>query len=67
MNKTLLRSHMVKHNDTQERLANYLGISLSRLNAKINETGNAEFKQTEIAFIKKRYGLTPKETDAIFF
>lgn len=67
MNKALLRSHMAKHNDTQEALANYLGISLSRLNAKINETSGAEFKQTEIAFIKKRYSLTPRETDAIFF
>ena len=66
MNKALLRSHMAKRNDTQEDLANYLGISLSRLNAKINETCGAKFKQTEIAFIKKRYGLTPRETDAIF-
>lgn len=67
MDKALLRSHMVKHSDTQEDLANYLGISLSRLNAKINESGGAEFKQTEIAFIKMRYGLSARETDAIFF
>ncbi len=67
MDKALLRSHMAKHSDTQEDLANYLGISLSRLNAKINESGGAEFKQTEIAFIKRRYGLSARETDAIFF
>lgn len=67
MDKALLRSHMAKHSDTQEDLANYLGISLSRLNAKINESGGAEFKQTEIALIKRRYGLSARETDAIFF
>lgn len=67
MDKALLRSHMAKYGDTQESLAEYLGISLSRLNAKINEAGGAEFKQTEIAFIKRRYGLSPRETDSIFF
>ena len=67
MDKALLRSHMAKYGDTQESLAEYLGISLSRLNAKINEAGGADFKQTEIAFIKRRYGLSPRETDSIFF
>ena len=67
MNKSLLRSYMAKYNDTQETLASALRISLSRLNAKINETDGAEFKQTEIAFIKMRYHLSPKEIDAIFF
>ena len=67
LNKAKLRSHMVANNDTQESLANALGISLSRLNAKINEYGGAEFKQNEIAFIKARYSLKPTETDAIFF
>lgn len=67
IDKALLRSHMAMYSDTQENLANYLGISLSRLNAKINETGGAEFKQTEIAFIKKRYALSPHEIDSIFF
>jgi DNA-binding XRE family transcriptional regulator len=67
MNKALLKSHMAKNGDTQAQLAKVLGLSLSRLNAKINETGGAEFKQTEIGFIKDRYCITPEEIVAIFF
>ena len=66
MNETLLRSVMIKNGDTQGTLAEAMGISLSRLNAKINNNG-AEFKQTEILFIKQRYKLTAKEVNEIFF
>lgn len=66
MKKTLLRSIMIKNGDTQAALAEAMGISLSRLNAKINNNG-AEFKQAEILFIKKRYKLTAKEVNEIFF
>lgn len=37
LDKALLRSKMVAYEDTQRTLAAALGISLSRLNAKINE------------------------------
>lgn len=67
MNKPLLESKMKLKGDRQEDLANYLDISLSRLNAKINETGGAEFNQGEITQIKLRYDLTPDEVDQIFF
>ena len=63
----LLRSHMVKHSDTQAGLAKDLGLSLSRVNAKIHNTSGAEFKQSEIALIKKKYGLSAQEIDDIFF
>lgn len=66
MNKALLKSYMARNGDTQAHLASVLGLSLSRLNAKINETGGAEFKQTEIAFIKDRYCMVPAEIVAIF-
>lgn len=66
MNKALFRSFMVKFGDTQETLANAMGISLSRLNAKINSNG-AEFTQSEILFIKQRYKLSASNVDAIFF
>jgi len=66
MNKALLRAEMIKHGDTQESLAIAMGISLSRLNAKINSE-NAEFRQTEIIFIKNRYKLTAADVDNIFF
>ena len=67
MNKNLLLSKMKLFGDRQEDLANALGISLSRTNAKINETDGAEFTQGEITIIKIRYHLTAEEVDAIFF
>lgn len=66
MNKALLRAEMIKHGDTQETLAKAMGISLSRLNAKIN-SDSAEFRQTEIIFIKDRYNLSAADVDSIFF
>lgn len=67
MNKQMLVGIMYTHGDTQEDLAKAIGISLQRLNAKINETGGAEFTQGEIQGIKERYKLTPDEVDNIFF
>lgn len=67
MNKNKLISVMKLHGDTQESLAEVIGISLSRLNAKINETGGAEFTMGEIRIIKIRYNLTSQEVDEIFF
>lgn len=67
MNKFLLKSHMAKKGETQAVLAEAMGISLSRLNAKINGTSGAEFTQTEISFISERYKLSASETMKIFF
>ena len=67
LNKAKLRAEMVLHDDTQSKLADALGVSLSRVNAKINEWNGAEFTQTEIELISKRYGLTAKEMKSIFF
>ena len=66
VNKNLLKSFMVLNGDTQERLADALGISLSNLNAKMNSKG-ASFRQTEIMEIKERYKLTADDVDGIFF
>ncbi len=66
MNKALLRSIMVLHNDTSQSLAEYLGISAKSVNDKINEN-NTEFKQSEIAAIKKRYSLSDEQVSDIFF
>lgn len=66
MNSALLKSFMVKNGDNQTALAEYLGISLSNLNAKINGNGT-DFRQNEIAAIRSRYHLTADEVDAIFF
>ena len=67
MNKALLESKMKLHGDNQSKLAEAVGLSLQRLNAKLNGTNGAEFTQGEIQKIKDRYDLTSEEVDAIFF
>lgn len=66
MNKQMLRSIMVLHNDTNKTLSEYLGISEKSVNDKINERGT-EFKQSEIAAIRKRYHLSDEQVSVIFF
>lgn len=65
MNKRLFNAKMTEYGDTQLALAAALGISRTRLNAKIN--GVTDFRQNEILFIKDRYSLTAAEIDDIFF
>jgi hypothetical protein len=65
MNKAMLMSKLVANGDTQAALADYLGISLSCLNAKINE--KADFRRRDIAMIRHRYNLSANEIDEIFF
>ena len=67
MNKNMFISKMKLFGDTQASLAEALGISLTRLNEKINEVNGAEFWQSEIAFFRNRWGLTAEEVDQIFF
>ena len=67
MNKNMFVSKMKLFGDTQEILAMALGVSLTRLNAKINETDGAEFWQHEIKFFRDRLHLTTEEVDQIFF
>ncbi|MDO4301224.1 MAG: XRE family transcriptional regulator [Clostridia bacterium] len=67
MNKSLLASVMIKNGDTQGALASAMGLSLSRLNAKINEREGAAFTQPEMEFIIKRYELSNDEAIQIFF
>jgi plasmid maintenance system antidote protein VapI len=56
---------MIKHNDTQEKLAEVLDLPVSGLNARIN--GKIDFRRSEINAIRRRYGLSPEETISIFF
>lgn len=66
MNKVLFRSVMVLHGDTDQTLADYLGISKKSVNDKINEN-KTEFRKREIEAIKRRYSLSPEQVIAIFF
>lgn len=65
--KNLLLGKMASFGEKQAVLANIAGLSLSRLNAKLNNYCGAEFTQTEISAIKSHYGLNSDEVDAIFF
>ena len=65
MNTKELRALIVRNGDTQSVLADAMGLPVSALNQRIN--GKIEFRRNEINFIKKRYNLTPAETDTIFF
>ena len=66
MNKNALKGLIVFHDGKQEVLAEAMGLSLSRLNAKINET-DAEFTKSEIEFIRDRYKMSRKQVMDIFF
>lgn len=67
MNVKRLQAQMKLYGDTQETLAQAMGLSRSRLNAKIRGYKGAEFRQTEINFISHRYGLSSSDLEAIFF
>lgn len=66
MNSDLLKSVIKLHRDTQAKLSEALGISISNLNDKINGK-KASFRQSEIMAIKERYNLMAEEVDRIFF
>lgn len=65
MNIALLKSKMALHGDSQTALARKMGIANVTLCLKMN--GQVDFKQSEIDFIRKEYGLTQKELFEIFF
>lgn len=65
MNQKLLKSKIVLHGDSQNELANYLGLSKTAMSHKM--TGKVQFKAEEIAKIIWKYDLTAQETHDIFF
>lgn len=67
LDKNKFRAFMALHGDTQRILATDMSLSLSRLSAKINENAGAEFTQSEILFISRRYKMTPKDVMDVFF
>ena len=67
MNKRKLNAIMQLYGESQQDLAQFLQMSLSRLNAKINEYRGAQFRQNELAAIQEHYKLTAEEVNEIFF
>ena len=66
MNKDLLKGHIRSCGMTQRDVAEKMGISLSRFNAKVNATGGAEFLLGEVQELKKILALSPAQIDLIF-
>lgn len=60
-----LRSQMALHGDTNQSLADALGISYGAFSQKINE--KQSFTQQEIKTIIDRYTLSAEDTQRIFF
>ncbi len=67
MNVNMLKGKIRENDMTQEDVANKIGLSLSRFNAKLNETGGAEFSLGEVQSMKKLFNLQSDQVDQIFF
>lgn len=67
MDIELLKYFINRFDKNQKNLAEAMGISVSRLNAKINNYRGAEFTEPEMRFIKERYELDNDEFNRIFF
>lgn len=67
MNTFKLLGIIKENKDTQEKLARAIGLSRTRLSAKIHEHNGASFTQPEIKAIKQRYNLDSDTINLIFF
>ena len=67
MDKELLRSIIARAGDTQNDLAKVINITPQSLSSKINEKNGAEFTQSEITSIKRKYNLNANQIEQIFF
>lgn len=67
MNSALLKGEIRARSMTQEDVASKIGISLSRFNAKLNNTGGAEFSLGEVRALKALLRLDANQVDVIFF
>lgn len=67
MNTNLLKSKLAEQGFTQTTAAQAIGISLSRFNAKLNNTDGAEFSLGEVRTMKNLFKLSSEQVDHIFF
>lgn len=67
MKKEKLLAVIKENGETQGDLAEAIGLSRTRLCAKIHGTNNAVFTQPEIVAIKRHYNLTDEQINLIFF
>lgn len=66
MNGNLIRARMAELGMTQAETAKAMGISLSRFNAKLNGTNDAEFSLPDIIALKNVLGFSLQDIDDIF-
>jgi hypothetical protein len=52
---------------SQQDVASKIGVSLSRFNAKLNNTDGAQFTLREVKDMRVLLDLTPEQVDQIFF
>lgn len=65
LDRSLFRSMMAYHNETQYSLAPKLGITPNSVSSKVR--GKRAFSVAEIEKLKKLWGLTPEQINEIFF
>lgn len=65
MNSALLKGEIRARSMTQEDVAEKIGISLSRFNAKLNNTGGAEFSLGEVRALKALLHLDANQVDVV--
>ena len=67
MNKDKLKGQIRSLGMTQGDVAEKIGVSLSRFNAKINETDGAEFSLGEVQALTGLLNLNSDQVDQILF
>lgn len=67
MQANMLKGKLTENGMTQANAAERIGISLSRFNAKLNETRGAEFSLGEVLALKNVLNLSLEQIDQIFF
>ncbi len=65
MNSLEMKVAMKRNEDTQEKLAEALGLQISGVSARVN--GHIDFRTSEIEKIRARYKLSDEELVKIFF
>ena len=67
MDAAALKGKIKSRSMVQSDVAEGIGMSLSRFNAKLNGKGGAEFTLGEIVSLRKLLGISAEETEVIFF
>lgn len=67
MNTLALKARLTESGMTQRDVADKIGLSLSRFNAKLNNTDDAEFSLGEVRAMMGVLKISAEQAAAIFF